>query len=356
VAEAPAVPAASPFGLSLGRALVQLDGPRARVTDQPAPTVSGRVLGSAPERLVLYVNGSPTEVRLARRTFEASVALRPGANELRAVVTGPDGLEAEDTITVQYTPPAVSGPLVLTSPGDGLALGPDDPPVVVVEGETGDRATSTVWIVANDRRIPVPASGGKFRHVLPLLDPLVRLWAEAPDGATVRRSEAVTVRTAGTRPRTGLLVMQWPTGVEGSSVEISATWRAHPERLDGPIQTVRLPGTAPTADGSPSDVFFLRGLRPGIHTLIVRYRGGPPLGDARPTLYLPDQDRLTSRSLKPVSLSGGGRRVVTKILMPQAILWEQDEWFSGRSESVDTVTKFRIPDGVSWVERKADLP
>jgi hypothetical protein len=42
--------------------------------------------------------------------------------------------------------------------------------------------------------------------------------------------------------------------------------------------------------------------------------------------------------------------------MPQAVLWNQEEWFSGTSESVDTVTKFRIPEGITWVERKADLP
>ena len=356
VLDAPAPQNPSPFGLSLGHALVQLDGPRARVTDQPAPRISGRILGSAPERLVLYVNGAPTEVQLARRTFEASVALQQGANQLRAVVTGPDGREAEDTITIQYTPPAASGPIVLTSPPDGLTLGPDDPPVVVVEGETGDPAPASVWIVANDRRVPVTTRGGRFRHVLLLSDPLVRLWAEAPDGDHLRRSEPVTIRTATTPARAGALVMQWPPGVQGSSVEVSATWRAHPERLDGPVQTVRLPGAAPTGDGSPSDIFVLRGLRPGVYTLIVRYRGGAPLGDARPTLYLPDKDRLTSRPLRPVPLSGGGRKVLTRILMPQAVLWDQDDWFSGRSESVDTVTKFRIPDGVSWVERKGDLP
>jgi len=93
-----------------------------------------------------------------------------------------------------------------------------------------------------------------------------------------------------------------------------------------------------------------------VYTLIVRYRGAAPLGDARPTLYLPDKDRLTPRTLGPVSLDGAGRRVLTKILMPHAVLWNQDDWFSGRSESVDAVTKFRIPEGISWVERKADLP
>jgi hypothetical protein len=313
-------------------------------------------MGSTPERLALYVNGAPTDLSVAHRTFEASVPLRPGANELRAVVTGPDGLEAEDAITVQYVPPTPPIRITLTSPPDGLTLGAHDPPVVVVEGEIGDETVTTVWIVANDRRIPVATRGGRFRHVLLVPDPSVRLWAETPDGHTVHRSEAVTVWTVGAHPPAGVLVMQWPTGTEGTSVEISATWRAHPERLDGPVQTVRLPGAATTSDGSPSDVFYLRGLRPGVHTLIVRYRGTAALGNVRPTLYLPNRDHLTSRTLRPVSLNGAGRRVLTRILMPHAILWEQEDWFSGRSESVDTMTKFRIPEGISWVERKADLP
>jgi hypothetical protein len=103
-------------------------------------------------------------------------------------------------------------------------------------------------------------------------------------------------------------------------------------------------------------MFFLRSLKPGVYTLIVRYRGLTPMGDVRPTLYLPDKDHLAPRALRPLSLDAGGRRVMAKVLMPQAVLWSQDDWFSGMSESVDTVTKFRIPEGITWVERKDELP
>lgn len=355
-AQTPVAPVRSPFGLNLDRALVRLDGPRTWVTDQPISTVSGRVVGRVPERLVLYVNGAPTDVSLAQRTFEASVSLRAGANELRAVVTGPDGLEAEDTITVQYVPRPSSKRIVLTSPPDGLTLGPDDPPVAIVEGEIDDKAAATVWIVANDRRMSVAASGGRFRHVLLLADPLVHLWAETANADAVQRSPAVTVRRAGAHPPSGILVMQWPTGTEESSVEVSATWRAHPERLDVPVQTMRLPAASKTLGGAASDVFYLRGLKPGVYTLIVRYRGSSAIGDVRPTLYLPDKDHLTPRALRPVPLNGAARKVLTKVLMPHAVFWDQEDWFSGRSESVDAVTKFRIPEGISWVERKVDLP
>ena len=362
VVVAPVAPPAAPaqarstFGLNRDRALVRLDGPRAWISDQPSQTVSGTILGGQPERLVVYVNGVPTEVTPAGRAFETAAQLRPGANELRAVVTSPGGLEAEDTITVQYVPrrPSANG-IALTSPPDGLTLGPDDPPVVVVEGEVDDKNLATVWIVANDRRIPVAARAGKFRHTLVLPDPLVHLWAEASGGDAIRRSGAVTIRTAGARPPSGVLVVQWPAGTDASSVEVSATWRAHSERLDALVQTLRLPAVGEAANGAPSDMFHLRGLKPGVYTLIVRYRGATPLGDVQPTLYLSDKGRLAPRALRPVSLNGAGRRVVAKVLMPQAVLWSQEEWFSGTSESVDTVTKFRVPEGISWVERKADL-
>jgi hypothetical protein len=352
----PVAPHRSIFGLNRDSALVRLDGPRAWVTDQPTRTLTGTVLGGVPERLVVYVNGIPTEVVTpVGRAFETAVLLNSGLNTLRAVASGPAGIEAEDTITVQYAPRPSLNSIALTSPPDGLTLGPDDPPVAVVEGEIDDKAETTVWIVANDRRIPVTASAGRFRHFLLLPDPLVRLWAEAPGRDAVHRTGTVTIRTAGARPSSGVLLMHWPAGVDASAVEVTATWRAHSERLDTLVQTMKLPAVGEAANGAPSEMFHLRALKPGVYTLIVRYRG-EPLGDARPTLYLPDKDHLSPRTLRPVPLSGGGRRVVAKVLMPQAILWSQDDWFSGTSESVDTVTKFRIPEGVTWVERKADLP
>jgi hypothetical protein len=351
----PVVQAGSPFGINRERALVRLEGPRTWVTDQPSRIISGTVLGSVPERLVVYVNGSPMEVNLSGRTFEAAVILYPGANELRAVATGPGGLEADDTIMVQYNPRTSSNGIVLISPSEGLTLGPDDPPVTVVEGELDNKVLTTAWIVSNDRRIAVPVTAGRFRQAVLISDPVVNVWAEASDGDVVHRSGTVTIRTAGARLRSGVLVMQWPAGIDRSTVDVTATWRAHSERLDTIVQTMSLPPLGETTNGAP-DMFFLRSLKPGVYTLIVRYRGLTPMGDVRPTLYLPDKGHLAPRALGPLSLDAGGRRVMAKVLMPQAVMWSQDDWFSGMSESVDTVTKFRIPEGITWVERKDELP
>jgi hypothetical protein len=350
-------PAGSPVGLGFGRVLVQLEGPRAKVTDQAIETVSGKIIGGAPEQLALYVNGVAREVVPDGRSFQVSVALEPGLNHLRAVATDPRGLKTEDAITVEYVPRAASNGIAIMRPRDGLTLTPDDPPIIIVEGEVEEKGSATIWLVANERRIAVQTREGRFRHILPILDPVLRLWAESPsNGTPAHRSEAVMVHALGPRTPTGILVMEWPQDAAGIHVEVSASWRARPDRLDGPVHSVPLKAFRDSPNGGPSEVFYLRNLKPGVYTFTLRYRASSSTGGARPTLYLPGSGSRGPRALRAVALNGAGRAALARVLLPHGVLWEQDEWFSGKSESVDTMTKFRFPEGISWVEWKADLP
>jgi hypothetical protein len=70
---------------------------------------------------------------------------------------------------------------------------------------------------------------------------------------------------------------------------------------------------------------------------------------------LPDAGGLVTRRLAPVKLGAYGRAVIARVLFPEGILWEQDDWFTGQSQSTETITKFKLPEGVTWTERKADL-
>ena len=241
--------------------------------------------------------------------------------------------------------------IILTSPREGLQLTPDDPPIVIVEGEVEDASVSSVVIVANGLRLAVPVNAGRFRRPMPILESLVRLRVEASVNGTTRQSSTVTVRsTAGAQ--FGVIVIDWPAEARGSEVEPIAIWRATPGRLDGPTHTTvmkSIPGT----DGQPADAFYVRMLKPGVYTFVVRSRGMAPIEGIRPTLYVPSAGSVTRRELEPFSLSGAGRRAIARVLLPHGVFWDQDEWFSGRSESVDTEMKFRFPEGISWVERKA---
>jgi hypothetical protein len=253
-------------------------------------------------------------------------------------------------------PPVPFNGIALSSPADGLVVTADDPPVVVVEGSVEDRRTTTLWVVANDRRIAVRVSDGRFRKIVPVLEPTVRVWAEASRaGEPGSRSQIVSVHTTGVRKPSAILVMEWPRESIDLDVQVSALWRAHPDNLDEVAQPIRLTPVSQSSSTGPSDVFWLRSPRPGAYSMVLRYPGLPPNEDVHSTLYVPDGDKLAERAIRPVRLGSSGKVVLARVLFPQGVLWEQDAWFSGSSESADTVTKFRFPDGIRWAERKADL-
>ena len=352
----------APIGTSLeshveprpGKMLVRLEGPRPWVTESEVEAVSGKIVGGHAARLVLYVNDTSREVVNNEGSFQANVSLQRGLNHIRVVATDWRGAESEDTITVEYITPAVPNGIAITRPRDGHTLTPDVPPVIQVEGQVDSPDVRTVRLVVNGRRIAVPVHDGRFRKALPVAEPVVRLWAELPrKRGPPLRSQALTVRTASRSPSLGFILMDWPQGVVGNGVEVSATWRARPERLDSPVQSVPLKVLGARSNGAPPQVFYIRTLKPGVYTFVLKASEVWASG-VRPTLYLPGAGQLNSRNLKSFSLMGTGKVVLARVLLPQGVLWEQDEWFTGQSISADTTTKFRLPDGIVWKEREGN--
>ncbi len=346
----------SAIGLGLGRLQIRLEGTRDRVTDREVETVAGTVTGGTPARLLLYVNDAPREVTTDGAGFAVAVPLIPGRNRLRAVVQDWKGTETEDSLTIEYTPPPPSPRIAIKAPLDGHTLSRDDPPFVVVEGRVDDPAVSTVWLFANHLRVSVRTRQGSFRHVLPVTESVVRLWAETAAGAgSPERSALVTVRAATPSAPLGAILIDWPQGSRDVQAEVRATWRANPARLDVPAVTTTLATFGEASEGAPPGVFYLRNLKGGVYTFWLHYRAGAGTTDVKPTLLVADSGAPTVRGLRLVPVNGAGRAVLARILLPQGILWEQDDWFTGQSQSADTVTKFRLPDGVAWTERKTDL-
>jgi hypothetical protein len=267
--------------------------------------------------------------------------LSPGVNRVRVRAIDAQGGEVEEVVTVEYKPPVASN-VTITSPRDGHTLSPDDPPLVTVQGEVADPGLGAVWIVANDRRMMVPVTGGRFRAVIPVLEPTVRVRAET--GGEDRHSETVTVDASAALPAIGLFLEDWPHDTSRPA-RLTVTWRANPARLDGGAQPLVL-SALPVDGETGAHFFYLRTARPGVYTFSMTYSAGvAPV--VRPVLSLAG----APRALAPVRLDGSSRAVVTRVLLPQGVLWEQDDWFTGRSASGDTVTKFRFPEGVSWIER-----
>jgi hypothetical protein len=356
--------AASSLGATLNNPVVADAEPVEIRPDQvsesvAAPQISATAAASS-------VPGPADEHVTPDREFgRAGPAVSASAAPVKITVDGPRASLAQsgvETVTgkiagaTEYAPLVSSNGIALSSPADGLIITPDEPPVVVVEGRVDDRRTTTLWVVANDRRIPVQVSDGRFRKIVPVVAPTLRVWAEAsPAGEPGSRSQIVTVRTAGARRPSAILVMQWPRESQDLDVEVSAVWRAHPDTVDEVAQLVKLTAVSQPSSTGPADVFWLRSVRPGAYSMVLRYGGLPRNEDVHAALYVPEGDGLAVREIRPVRLGSSGKAVLARVLFPHGVLWEQDGWFSGSSESVDTVTKFRFPDGINWVERKADL-
>ena len=335
--------AASPLGLGLVGMRIRLDGAATRTTSRDTHVISGTLIGGTPRRVVVDVDGRQSEPTLDGRLFATTVQLVPGLNQVRVLATDALGARVEEAVTVEYVPP-LTADITLTSPRDGDSLTPGAPPLVAVEGQVSDSALTAVWLVANERRLSVPVSSGRFAAVLPALEPVVRIRAET---STERRGTApVTVHASGALPAIAIALLDWPRDAAGS-IELSVSWRSNPAKLDG----VRaLPLSAVTSTGASGlDLAYLRDARPGVYTFVVTYRAGTR-ASIRPVLSLSG----AAHTLPPVTVDGSGRAVIARVLLPQGVLWEQDDWFTGRGASGDIVTKFRFPDGVSWSERVGD--
>jgi hypothetical protein len=339
-------PAGSALGLGLGRLRIRLDGARSRTTDQETDVISGMLIGGAAARLVVQVDDRTSESTLDGRAFTASVKLLPGLNRVRVLATDTQGAEVEEVVTVDYAPP-VTADVALVSPRDGHMLSSDDPPLVEVQGQVNDANLTAVWVVSNDRRVMVPVVAGRFRHVVPVFEPEMRIRAET--GIDRRGSMAVTVHGAAALPAIGLSLIDWPRVAAGPP-QMTVTWRPNPAQLEGGARSLSLRGIGTDAGPAGADFFYLRDARPGVYTFSLSYRAGAATA-VRPILYLGG----AQRSLQPIALDGTGRVVIARLLLPQGVLWEQEDWFTGRSASGDTVTKFRFPEGVSWTERPGDV-
>lgn len=102
-------------------------------------------------------------------------------------------------------------------------------------------------------------------------------------------------------------------------------------------------------------VYYVRNLRPGVYTFTLRQRSPGAATVVSPTLYLPSAGRLVPRPLGTVTLDANGPAYLARVLLPHGVFWEQDDWFTGQTQSVDAITKFRLPEGISWTERKTGL-
>jgi len=333
------------------RLRLQVDGPAERTTPREIEKISGAIVSGTAVSIVLKLQNAEQVFTIKDGRFEGEVPLQPGVNPLHIVATDAQGREADVRITVTYVPPPVPNGIAIIAPPAGSSLSPEDPPVVLVRGRVEDPAVSSIVLAANRARFSVPVRDGNFEHLVPVVEPVVHLVAETVrNGAPDKRSAPVTVGSA--HGPSGVLFVDWGSAAPRAPTTLRAVWRGRADRLDSPngvLQASAVPGPA----GSTVDAFYVRGLRPGVYTFLLdAVQGGR--APVAATLYLPLAGEAGIRRLVKVRPTATGRTFIGKLLYPLGLSWDDDEWPQGKSESSDTITKFTA-NGVSWIERKADL-
>jgi hypothetical protein len=316
--------------------------------------------------LALHLTGQPAGSQLAEAPSAAALVAVPALDvnvprphTVPTPAAGAAGAVApaeSSESAVRVSAPAAGNGITLTSLHDGATLTPGEPPFVIVEGRVEDVNGAGLWLVANDRRIAVPVRDGRFRQALPLLEKSLVVWAETrtSEGRLDRWSRPVTVTAAVPKPAGVVLVVEWPEQLGGSLAEIRALWRERPER-PARGQPVTLAPFRTGADRPRPEVFCLEPGLAGVYTFLLRYEGARAGGEVRILLHAAEGGRLRTRERRLPVAPGAGTLVLGRLLLPHGVHWEQDEWFTGKSESGDVVAKFRFPEGITWSERKVDV-
>ena len=169
---------------------------------QAQETITGAVVSGNATRAVLSVGGIEREVPLIGNRFRVQVPLEQGVNQVRIVATDAAGQSSEDSVIVQYRPPGGQAIAILT-PADGHTLTAADPPAILVQGKVDDPRLGAVWISVNGWRLVVPVVNGRFSAAVPVVEPLVRIWAQVASGEDAEKSKVVTVKGLGDRDGDG---------------------------------------------------------------------------------------------------------------------------------------------------------
>jgi hypothetical protein len=247
------------------------------------------------------------------------------------------------------------GAFRVVAPRDGLTLGAEDAPIVVIEGSVEDAEDTTVWLVANGYRTPVRVRDGWFRHAMPVLERTTRLWIEAKAAASEppRKSGEITVVNTAPGP-VSVLAIESPLN-SGEQLQVTASWRPLADRFDGVINGIPLHRFDAGRDVEPSTFFYMRHSGAGVFSFIVRGRGDAPSSTVSTRLYHLLNGHFSVRDVRSVPIGLGASGIAARILFPFGVEWNQSEWFTGRAEGSDTITQFRFPEAVGWTERRIDL-
>ncbi len=335
---------------------IQIERPQPGTTHQGVQALVGRIVGGTTNEVVVHLNDSQQLLDVWGNTFEGEVNLRPGNNQLRVVAMGPRGPIAEKSIEIRYVPPPPAWGVRILRPANGTVLDSPGQDLIEVEGEVSEPGAEEARVTFNEFAIPVPVKDGRFSTIVPVLSPEVTIRAEVRGGSGTLSSDPIVIRRQPFKASKGYLMLYLPTPTRKVETRMWLSHRPNPSDVNTPRKvTSHFPSEAPGI-GQESTIFAFPAVQEGVYTLATDYRvaSGESVEKGWGLVFVPGPSGYRSLRLGPFQLTGKGRAILSKFILPYGVFWEEDFWFSGTAEGSDTLTKFRHPDGVSWTEKKGD--
>jgi hypothetical protein len=306
--------------------------------------------------VVIHHNNRQQLLDVWEGAFEGEVSLRRGRNHIRVVAMGPRGPLAERSVEVEYVPPSPTSAIRIVRPADGTVFSAENQDVIEVEGEVSEQDIRQVWLTFNEFSIPVAVGSGRFKAVVPVVAPEMTISVEAHGPGGSHASDPVRIRREPYKPTKAYALLYLPSVLRRVEARLWLAQRGNPADADSARQvTSHVPASIPGSE-QPSMLFVLPATRPGAYAVALDYR--ITLGDVVEkgwgVVIVPGADAYRSLRLGPFRLTGKGRAVLAKFILPHGIFWEEDYWFTAFAEGSGSFSKFRHADGVSWTEPKSE--
>lgn len=321
--------------------------PEARPTVAPAQQ-------AAPIPTVTVVQAVPQESPAPRVEPVAPTPMPPP-------VTPSNGTAAPEAVPIA-APGPTSPPVLdveITSPRDGARIDITDNAVIDVVGSVDDPAVESATVTLNGYPLTIDVSGGVFQSKVALSAGPNRLKVAMRNaGGLVGESREITV--------IGVVVPRYDIQVATTASKSCGPLKSdlrlgmHPlaqsySPYKGSVDVPVVRGAEIAAGDSVHGSLLIKSTERGVYGMTVsrttNEKDAPCAIQAIVTLYEHIPARKRTRTFEIHDLEGS-RWTVTKIMMPEGVFWDDNDYFSGEVEDGRMITKFRQPDGIVWKELK----
>jgi len=335
------------IGVPMGRPVVKITTPSKKKISSRVQAIGGRVAGNGIGRVVLSINGEILTVPLQSGLFQWDAVLKEGGNVVTATVWDGEGYSAKDQIVVDVLPERNRFALFVDEPVSGEI----ESDVAIVKGSVADSTVETVKVIVNGEFSDAAVEEGRFEKTVLFKERENALEVEAVNQAgLVARSGVVNVLVKDPTASDIQFHLLWDDMDVEPKISIIRKERSELSIEKAAGRGIGIVNLLSATEGRGEKLFGVEDASDGGYTVRISADKGI---DCILTLTVnaTDADRRKVRVFEK-RLTEGEEWLVGRFLVPEWVFWDEDEWFSGRIEDKDSITKYKSPEGVTWKELK----